>query len=189
MISPISRLRCADAQPGTVQTTEFTHEGEQIGQTSMLVLKCGAAARIAVELESTTPVKPTPSRKATEVLTASWPTIASSDEQGFVAHGIANIARLFHHFFVDAGAARPYRPRRRRKSSLSRAKSTSVPPQPDHPPLPVRAPTHQPRPARPPPATAAPRLVAANQRQPTRPMAVFAQPAAEADRRAWSYPP
>ena len=58
-------------------------------------------------LVSTTPVNPTPSRNASAVVTASWPIIASSDEQHLVGiDGVADRGGLRHQLVVDAEPAR-----------------------------------------------------------------------------------
>ena len=55
---------------------------------------------------STTPVKPTPSRNASAVLTASWPTIASTTNRiSSGLDGVADVGGLLHHLGVDAEPA------------------------------------------------------------------------------------
>ena len=57
-------------------------------------------------LVSTTPLKPTPSRNASAVATASWPIIASTTNRiSFGLHRVPDVDGLLHHLGVDAEPA------------------------------------------------------------------------------------
>ncbi len=107
--SPMPRMRLAIRSGWkTSKSSSFSPvDAKRIGSPVTCRTDSAAPPRASPSsLDSTTPVMPTPSRNASAVATASWPTIASITKM--ISSGVdrvADVRGLRHHLGVDAEAA------------------------------------------------------------------------------------